>query len=121
MIAQKKFDKELSIETPLHVLLNSKYIFHYHSIASILISAIYDKKTLNNELTKNKILPIKYIRPGVYPNSVWHSHHIIYTIGHFYFIIITNGALYLYLKYRYNPLLKILFCQLLILINASES
>ena len=62
---ENKFDKSLSIETPLHVLLNSKYIFHYHSIASILISAIYKKNTLDSELIKNKILPIKYIRPGV--------------------------------------------------------
>jgi len=60
----KKFDKELSIETPLHVLLKSKYVFHYHSIASILISAIYEKDTLNRFLVKNKILPIDYIRPG---------------------------------------------------------
>ena len=62
---EKKFDKSLSIETPLHVLLNSKYIFHYHSIASILISALYKKNTLDTKLVKNKILPVKYIRPGV--------------------------------------------------------
>tara|TARA_B100001996_G_scaffold361247_1_gene327852 strand:+ start:313 stop:1227 length:915 start_codon:yes stop_codon:yes gene_type:complete len=62
---EKKFDRSLSIETPLHVLLDSKYIFHYHSIASILISALYKKNTLDTELIKNKILPIKYIRPGV--------------------------------------------------------
>ena len=60
----KKFDKELSIETPLHVLLSSKYVFHYHSIASILISAIYKKDTLNRFLIDNSILPIDYIRPG---------------------------------------------------------
>ena len=60
----KKFDKELSIETPLHVLLSSKYVFHYHSIASILISAIYKKDTLNRFLINNSILPIDYIRPG---------------------------------------------------------
>jgi rhamnose utilization protein RhaD (predicted bifunctional aldolase and dehydrogenase) len=60
----KKFDKELSIETPLHVLLRSKYVFHYHSIASILISAIYEKDILNRFLLNNSILPINYIRPG---------------------------------------------------------
>ena len=62
---ENKFDKSLSIETPLHILLNSKYVFHYHSIASILISAIYKKNTLDHELLKNNILPIRYIRPGV--------------------------------------------------------
>lgn len=59
-----KFDKELSIETPLHVLLSSKYVFHYHSIASILISSIYKKNTLNKYLISNNIVPIDYIRPG---------------------------------------------------------
>jgi len=60
----KKFDEELSIETPLHVLLRSKYVFHYHSIASILISAINEKETLDKFLISNNILPIDYIRPG---------------------------------------------------------
>lgn len=60
----RKFDKELSIETPLHVLLSSKYVFHYHSIASILISTIFKKDTLNRFLIDNNILPIDYIRPG---------------------------------------------------------
>ena len=63
-IDDKKFDKELSIETPLHVLLPSKYVFHYHSIASILISSIYEKRTLNTILIENNILPVDYIRPG---------------------------------------------------------
>ncbi len=61
----EKFDKSLSIETPLHVMLKSKYVFHYHSIASILISSIYEKDRLNQLLIKNKILPIEYIRPGI--------------------------------------------------------
>jgi len=62
---ERKFDESLSIETPLHVLLDSKYIFHYHSIASILISAIYNKNELDKKLINNNILPIKYIRPGL--------------------------------------------------------
>ena len=61
----EKFDKVLSIETPLHVMLESKYVFHYHSIASILISSIYEKNRLNKILIKNKILPVEYIRPGI--------------------------------------------------------
>ncbi len=61
----EKFDKVLSIETPLHVMLKSKYVFHYHSIASILISSIFEKNRLNKLLIKNKILPVEYIRPGI--------------------------------------------------------
>ena len=61
----KKFHPELSIEAPLHVLLNSKYVFHYHSIASIVVSSIYNKKELNSLLLSNNILPINYIRPGI--------------------------------------------------------
>ena len=46
-------------------MLESKYVFHYHSIASILISSIYEKNRLNKILIKNKILPVEYIRPGI--------------------------------------------------------
>ena len=45
-------------------MLSSKYVFHYHSIASILISSIYKKNTLNKYLISNNIVPIDYIRPG---------------------------------------------------------
>ncbi len=60
-----KFDNELSIEAPLHVFLKSKYVFHYHSISSIIISAINESTNLDNLLINNKIIPIKYIRPGI--------------------------------------------------------
>ena len=61
----EKFDKKLSIETPLHVLSDARYIFHYHSIASIICSAIYKKDLLNKLLLNENILPIKYLRPGL--------------------------------------------------------
>ena len=64
-LKNKKFHKDLSIETPLHVMLSSKYVLHYHSIASIIISSIYKKNEINSFLYKNEILPIKYVRPGL--------------------------------------------------------
>ena len=60
-----KFNKDLSIEAPLHVMLPSKYVLHYHSISSIIISSIYKKSEINSFLYKNEILPIKYVRPGL--------------------------------------------------------
>ena len=60
----EKFENTLSIETPFHVLLANKYVFHYHSLASIIMSSIYSRQELNNFLFKNKILPVDYIRPG---------------------------------------------------------
>ncbi len=60
-----KFNKDLSIEAPLHVMLPSKYVLHYHSITSIIISSIYKKSEINSFLYKNEILPIKYVRPGL--------------------------------------------------------
>tara|TARA_B100001029_G_scaffold177996_1_gene183733 strand:+ start:2029 stop:2943 length:915 start_codon:yes stop_codon:yes gene_type:complete len=62
---KNKFDKDLSIEAPLHVMLPSKYVLHYHSISSIIISSIYKKKEINSFLYKNEILPINYVRPGL--------------------------------------------------------
>ena len=41
--SDKKFHKGLSIETPIHVMLDSKHVFHYHSISSLIISAISRK------------------------------------------------------------------------------
>ena len=64
-IKTNKFDKDLSIEAPLHVMLNSKYVLHYHSIASIIVSSIFKKKKINSILFRNNILPIDYIRPGI--------------------------------------------------------
>ncbi len=60
----KKFEQSLSIETPFHVLLKNKYVFHYHSLASIVLSAILPKEEFDQSLIKNKILPIRYLRPG---------------------------------------------------------
>lgn len=62
--SEKKYKQSLSIETPLHVLLPSKYVFHYHSLSSIIISCMYQKKDIDNFLIKNEIVPIPYIRPG---------------------------------------------------------
>ena len=43
--SDKKFHKaRLSIETPIHVMLDSKHVFHYHSISSLIISAISKNK-----------------------------------------------------------------------------
>ena len=64
-LKNKKFHKDLSIEAPLHVMLPDKYVLHYHSIPSIIISSIYKKNEINSFLYKNKILPIKYVRPGL--------------------------------------------------------
>lgn len=61
----EKYENSLSIETPFHVLLQSKYVIHYHSISSILLSCLYQKSVLNPFLIKNKILPINYVRPGI--------------------------------------------------------
>ncbi len=60
----QKFEKSLSIETPFHVLLNKKYVFHYHSLASIIISVIYSKSEMKDIFDKNDILSIPYLRPG---------------------------------------------------------
>ena len=46
-------------------MLNSKYVLHYHSIASIIVSSIFKKKKINSILFRNNILPIDYIRPGI--------------------------------------------------------
>ncbi len=62
---QEKFNEQLSIETPLHVLSSARYVFHYHSIASIICSAILERNSLNKLLEKKEILPISYIRPGL--------------------------------------------------------
>jgi len=61
----KKYSNSLSIETPLHVLLNSNYVFHYHSLASVLLSLIFDKEYLDKFLVKNELIPISYMRPGL--------------------------------------------------------
>lgn len=61
----EKFDKDLSIETPLHVFLEQKYVFHYHSISAIISSVIFKKNYLNKLLIKKNITPIDYIRPGL--------------------------------------------------------
>ena len=64
-INDEKFDKDLSIETPLHVFLEQKYVFHYHSIAAIICSVIFKKNFLNKILIEKNITPINYIRPGL--------------------------------------------------------
>jgi ribulose-5-phosphate 4-epimerase/fuculose-1-phosphate aldolase len=61
----EKYENSLSIETPLHVLSKAKYVFHFHSIASIICSLLYKKSDLDKLLIKEKILPISYIRPGL--------------------------------------------------------
>ena len=60
----QKFEEGLSIETPIHVLLDEKHVFHYHSISSLIISAITKKDKLDDFLYKRKIQPINYFRPG---------------------------------------------------------
>lgn len=62
--SDKKFLKSLSIETPLHVLLNDKYVFHYHSISSIITSLIYSKSQIKNYIEENAINFVDYKRPG---------------------------------------------------------
>jgi ribulose-5-phosphate 4-epimerase/fuculose-1-phosphate aldolase len=62
--SDKKFLKMLSIETPIHIMLTDNHIFHYHSILSIIISAIFEENILTELLKRNNIHPISYERPG---------------------------------------------------------
>jgi ribulose-5-phosphate 4-epimerase/fuculose-1-phosphate aldolase len=62
--SDKKYLKSLSIETPIHVMLKDRHIFHYHSVASIIISIIFQEKIIIPFLNKNKMTFIPYKRPG---------------------------------------------------------
>lgn len=62
--SDKKYLKSLSIETPIHVMLKDRHIFHYHSVASIIISIIFQENIIIPFLSKNKMTFIPYKRPG---------------------------------------------------------
>ncbi len=61
----KKFSKEMSIETPLHIIFEEKYVFHYHSLLSIIISSCFATKKIKNICQKLNMIWIPYKRPGV--------------------------------------------------------
>ena len=61
----KKYRKELSIETPLHIIFNHRFVFHYHSILSIILSVSKDLKEIKNICESLKIEWIPYKRPGI--------------------------------------------------------
>lgn len=61
----EKFNKEMSIETPLHLIFKEKYVFHYHSLLSIIISTKYTLDFIKKFCFENNISWIPYKRPGV--------------------------------------------------------
>ena len=61
----KKFSKEMSIETPLHIIFEEKYVFHYHSLLSIIISSCFMTQKIKNICQKLNMTWIPYKRPGV--------------------------------------------------------
>ena len=63
-IDNKKYRKELSIETPLHIIFKQRFVFHYHSILSIILSVSKDLKEIKNICENIKIKWIPYKRPG---------------------------------------------------------
>ena len=62
----EKFNKEMSIETPLHLIFKEKYVFHYHSLLSIIISTKYTLDFIKKFCFENNISWIPYKRPGVH-------------------------------------------------------
>tara|TARA_Y100000389_G_C17464508_1_gene524411 strand:+ start:3634 stop:4572 length:939 start_codon:yes stop_codon:yes gene_type:complete len=61
----KKYSNELSIETPLHIIFPEKYVFHYHSLLSIIISVGQHKDEVQKICERLNISWIPYKRPGV--------------------------------------------------------
>ena len=61
----KKYSDELSIETPLHIIFSEKYVFHYHSLLSIIISVGQHKDNVKKICERLNISWIPYKRPGV--------------------------------------------------------
>ena len=60
----KKYNKEFSIETPLHIIFNQKFVFHYHSILSIILSVSKELDEIRDICKNAKIKWIPYKRPG---------------------------------------------------------
>ena len=60
----EKFNSEMSIETPLHIIFKEKYVFHYHSLLSIIISTKYKLELIKKFCFENNISWIPYKRPG---------------------------------------------------------
>ena len=54
----------MSIETPLHIIFKEKYVFHYHSLLSIIISTKYKLELIKKFCFENNISWIPYKRPG---------------------------------------------------------
>ena len=61
----EKYSKGLSIETPLHIIFDQNYVFHYHSILSIILSVNFEIDMLKSFCEKNGIIWVPYKRPGV--------------------------------------------------------
>jgi ribulose-5-phosphate 4-epimerase/fuculose-1-phosphate aldolase len=61
----KKYRKDLSIEAPLHIIFNHRFVFHYHSILSIILSVSKELKEIKNICKNLKIEWIPYKRPGI--------------------------------------------------------
>ena len=60
----KKYSPEMSIETPLHIIFDEKYVFHYHSMISVIISSGNNLEDIKELCTKLNITWIPYKRPG---------------------------------------------------------
>ena len=60
-----KYSNELSIETPLHIFFNQRFVFHYHSILSIILSVCKNLKEIKKICANSRIKWIPYKRPGV--------------------------------------------------------
>ena len=60
----KKYSPEMSIETPLHIIFDEKYVFHYHSMISVIISSGNNLEDIKELCTKLNITWISYKRPG---------------------------------------------------------
>ena len=54
----------MSIETPLHIIFDEKYVFHYHSMISVIISSGNNLEDIKELCTKLNITWIPYKRPG---------------------------------------------------------
>ena len=54
----------MSIETPLHIIFDEKYVFHYHSMISVIISSGNNLEDIKELCTKLNITWISYKRPG---------------------------------------------------------
>ncbi|MCY4007541.1 MAG: class II aldolase/adducin family protein [Rhodobacteraceae bacterium] len=55
-----------SIETTFHALLPHRFVFHYHSVRSLVHSiAIEGRQTLNDKLAGLNWVSVPYIRPGI--------------------------------------------------------